>query len=149
MDPLKTPSTKQIPVGEKLFTNPAFTDGEPRLLGSNCKVCGETVFPAKPRCPNCGSDDITEYLIGPRGKLYSFTIIYQTPPVGYKGPVPYGVVKVEMPGGPRITGYATENDPAKFKTGMEMELIIEKLFTNDDGNDVIGYKFKPVLNGDR
>jgi len=136
------PEKKQIPVRENLFTIPKSPEEKPRLIGSKCNHCGEVVFPRMTICPNCGDANVEEKLIGPRGKLYSFTVIYQPAPIGYKGPVPYGVVKVEMPEGLRVTGYATINDPTKFHIGMEMELIIDKIFT--DGHDVTGFKFKPA-----
>jgi uncharacterized protein len=137
-------STKKIVVREHLFRTAAETGSGPRLVGSKCGACGEVVFPAMAFCPNCGAGGVTELLIGPRGKLYSYTVIYQPGPVGYKGPVPYGVVKVEMPEGLRITGYATENNPAKFQPGMEMEIIIDKFFDDADGSEIIGFKFKPI-----
>ena len=138
---------KQILVGENLFCIPAPAEGDkkPRLIGSKCRVCGEVVFPQKTLCPNCCSDQVEKTLIGPKGTLYSYTIIYQLGPLGYKGPVPYGVVKVEMPEGLRITGYATECDLNKFRIGMGMELIIDTLFIDNNENEVIGFKFKPVM----
>jgi uncharacterized protein len=136
--------TRQIPVGEKLFKFPPSGNDAPHLIGSRCLDCGETVFPGKTRCPNCCGDKVEEVLIGPRGSLHSFTIIYQAGPVGYKGPLPYGVVKVAMPEGLRITGYCTENNPAKLVPGMEMELLIERLFDDEKGNEIIGFKFRPV-----
>jgi len=135
---------KQIPVGENLFKFPLSAEESPRLIGSRCNRCGETVFPKKSHCPNCCSELVEEVLIGPMGTLFSFTVVYQSGPIGYKGPVPYGIVKVAMPEGLRITGYCTENNPEKLKPGMAMELIIAKLFDDDKGNEIIGYKFRPV-----
>ena len=143
------PVNKRVPVKNNLFliSEDSKSDRKPRLIGSKCKNCGEVVFPAKTLCPNCSSDEVEERLIGPTGTLYSFTVVYQAGPMGYKGPVPYGVVKVEMPEGLRITGYSTENNPCNFLAGMEMELVIDKLFTDDEGTDVIGFKFKPISSG--
>lgn len=135
---------KQILVREHLFTMPKSSGEPPQLIGSKCNNCGEVVFPRKTMCPHCCSDNVEETFIGPRGKLYSFTIIYQPAPIGYKGPIPYGVVKVEMPEGLRITGHATMNNAAQLHIGMEMELLVDKLFTDSSGNDIIGFKFKPV-----
>jgi uncharacterized OB-fold protein len=131
------PVKKQVFIGDNLFKIPQTPGESPRLIGSKCLACGEVVFPRKTRCPNCCSDRVEEILIGPVGKLYSFTVIYGVGPIGYRGPVPYGVVKVEMPEGLRITGYSTQNDPAKLSVGMEMELIIDKLFDDEEGNEVI------------
>lgn len=144
MPGVKKPENKQIPVRENLFTLPESEGKLSRLIGVKCNVCGEVIFPNKSICPNCCSSDLQEILIGPRGKLYSYTVIYQPAPIGYKGPVPYGVVKVEMPEGLRITGPSTINDPAQFKIGMEMELLVDRLFPDINDNDIIGFKFKPV-----
>lgn len=138
------PDKKPVLVREHLFTVPASPVEKPHLIGSRCQDCGEVVFPALNRCPHCCSEKVTEELLGPRGTLYSFTVIYQIGPLGYSGPVPYGIVKVDMPEGVRVMGYCTENDPAHLKPGLQMELIIDKLFTDVHGNDVTGYKFKPV-----
>ena len=137
---------RQKPVGLGLFTIPKSYIEKPQLIGSKCSNCGEVVFPQKTVCPNCCSTNVNEYLIGPTGKLYSYTVVYQQGPLDYKGPVPYGVVKVEMPEGIRVTGYATEHDPAKFHAWMDMELIIDKLFDDVDGTEIMGFKFKPVEN---
>jgi len=115
------------------------------LIGSRCQSCKETVFPASVICPNCCSNRIEQVKIGPMGTLYSFTVVYQTGPIGYKGPVPYGIAKVEMPEGLRISGYCTENNAENLKPGMLMELVIDKLFDDENGNEIIGYKFKPIL----
>ncbi|MBN1366654.1 MAG: Zn-ribbon domain-containing OB-fold protein [Dehalococcoidales bacterium] len=144
MPGVKSPETKQIPVREHLFTLPELSGESPKLIGIKCNKCGEVVFPRKTICPNCCSNDVKEMLIGPQGKLYSYTVIYQPAPIGYKGPVPYSIVKVEMPEGLRITGHATVNSPAELKIGMKMELIIDKMFSDTNGNDIIGFKFKPV-----
>jgi uncharacterized OB-fold protein len=144
MPEAKNQGKKQILVREHLFTLPDSTGKTPKLIGIKCNNCSEVVFPHKTICPNCCSNDVHEISIGPKGKLYSFTVIYQPAPIGYKGPVPYGVVKVEMPEGLRITAPATINDPAQFKIGMAMEIIVDKLFSDVNGNDVIGFKFRPV-----
>ena len=143
----ETISGNKIPAGEKLYKPAENHKDKPRLFATHCLSCGEVIFPVKLHCPNCCSNKVEEILIGPRGKLYSFTIVYQSVPDGYQGPVPYGVVKVEMPEGVRITGYSTENDPQKLIPGMEMEIIIDRLFIDEKGKEVMGFKFKPVNNG--
>jgi uncharacterized protein len=134
-------------VREKLFKTAEENGDNARLIGSKCVRCGEVVFPKMEFCPNCCSNQVAEVLLSAMGKLYSFTVIYQSGPAGYQGPVPYGVAKVEMPEGLRVTGYCTENDPAKLLPGMDMECIVDKLFDDSDGNEIIGFKFKPVYSG--
>jgi len=38
----------------------------------------------------------------------------------------------------------TENDPEKLAHGMDVELVIVPLRTDDDGNEVVTFAFAPV-----
>lgn len=46
--------------------------------------------------------------------------------------------------GVRVMSYLTESDPEKLKIGMDMALVIESMFVDDDGNDVIGFKWRAL-----
>ena len=86
-----------------------------------------------------------EMLLSPKGKLYSFTNVNHAVPEGYyRGPIPYGAGLVDLPEGVRIHTHLTESDPEKLRVGMEMALVIDKLFDDDEGTEVIGFKFKPI-----
>lgn len=138
----KKASGKEVLVGEGLFVRPQSPSEEPHLIGSKCKNCGEVTFPKQPWCANCGGD-AEELLLSSRGKLYSFTNVNNPVPEGYQGPIPYGVGVVEVDG-VRIMSYMTESDPNKLKIGMDMALVVESLFVDDEGNSVIGFKWRPL-----
>lgn len=57
---------------------------------------------------------------------------------------PYGVGYVELPGGVRVEGRLTENDPDKLKIGMDMKVVFDTYRTDEDGTEVIGFAFSPV-----
>ncbi|WP_024333775.1 Zn-ribbon domain-containing OB-fold protein [Desulfotignum balticum] len=133
-------SGKDIYVGDGLFVPPQSPSQEPHLIGSKCNNCGEVTFPKQPWCANCGGD-AEELLLSSRGKLYSFSNVNNPVPEGYKGPIPYGVGVVEVDG-VRVMSYITEHDPGKLKIGMDMKLVIEPLFVDDEGNNVIGFKWR-------
>ena len=136
-------SDKEILVGEGMFMRPKSPSEEPHLIGAKCKSCGEVNFPKQLWCANCGGE-AEELLLSSRGKLYAFSNVNNPPPEGYKGPVPYGVGSVEVDG-VRVMCNITEHDPAKLKIGMEMQLVVDSLFVDDDGNKVIGFMFRPVV----
>ncbi|KUO75206.1 MAG: hypothetical protein APF81_16285 [Desulfosporosinus sp. BRH_c37] len=140
----KKDSGKEILVGEGLFVRPKSPSEEPHLIGSKCKNCAEVTFPKQPWCANCGGE-AEELLLSTIGKLYSFSNVNNAPPEGYKGPIPYGVGSVEVDG-VRVMCNITEHDPGKLKIGMEMQLVVDSLFVDDDGNKVIGLMFRPVSN---
>ena len=56
---------------------------------------------------------------------------------------PYGVGYVELPGGVRVEGRLTENDPDKLEIGMEMELYIDVL-NEDDEHEYTVWKWRPA-----
>ena len=58
---------------------------------------------------------------------------------------PYAVGYIDLPEGVRIYSMLTEADMKKLEIGMEMELVIEPIRKTSDGEEIIGYKFKPVL----
>jgi uncharacterized OB-fold protein len=95
-------------------------------------------------CAKClyeGTDDVD---LSTRGTLWTWTYC-EIPLFGQKDTtVPgYGVGQVDLPEGPRIQAVLT-GGPDDFEIGMELELDLEILNTNRDGDDVVIYRFRPV-----
>jgi uncharacterized OB-fold protein len=134
---------KQVPVREGLFTMPKSPAEKPSLLGSKCSACGEAFFPRRTRCANCGAEHLEEIILSRRGKLYNYTIVHNATP-GYSGPVPYGIGRIELPEGIAVTAPLTGCDLNTLKIGMQLELVLEKQYDDENGNEVIAYKFKSV-----
>ena len=135
---------KEIPLREGLFTSRISSDGRFHLVGTRCPSCGEVNFPRRKICPNCHRRDPEEIPLSRYGKIYSVTVVTQRPPIYYKGPVPYAMGFVELPEGVRVQALFTGCDPDSLEIGMNVELVIEKLFEDQEGHDVITYKFRPV-----
>ena len=135
----------RIPINEDLIIGPLSPVEQARLRGSKCRSCGEAFLGRRLGCERCGSEDMEEIPLSRRGKLYTYTVIANHPAGDYKGPnpfVPFGIGLVELPEGCRIVSPLTINE--NIKIGMELELVIDKLFEDADGNEVMAYKFKPV-----
>jgi uncharacterized OB-fold protein len=139
-------STTRIPVVEGVFAETA--DG-PRLVGSRCTACHTPHFPRSPVCrnPSCGSQDVADAEFGPAGTLWSFTIQHYKPPppMRFDDPfLPYGIGLVDLPGGLRVLSMMSASDPERLKIGMDVELVIEALYHDDGGNEVVTWKFRPA-----
>lgn len=139
-------SEKQIPVRKDLWRIPDEVEGNARLIGSKCLRCGELFFPKKDNgiCTYCQSEELEEILLSTRGKVYSYTVVMQRPPVYYKGEVPYAIGFVELPEGIRIETLFSGCDFESLKTGMDMEMAIEPLGKNEKDEDILVYSFRPV-----
>ena len=80
-----------------------------------------------------------------RGKITTWTIIWMKPP-GYKGQVPYVLGEVELPENVIVRTHIIGVDPnrPKIKIGDDAEIVIKKIYENEEGNDVVCYMFRPV-----
>jgi uncharacterized OB-fold protein len=126
----------RVPVAEGIFTWPS---DAPQLIGSRCKACGMVTFPAQASCARSR-----------RGRLWAWTTQHFPPPSPpYSGPrgdafVPFGVGYVELPGQVKVEARLTETDPERLAPGTEMELVVVPFRTDDKGNEVVTFAFRPV-----
>jgi uncharacterized OB-fold protein len=136
-----------VPVADGIFT---IDNGKPTLLGSRCTNCGNHMFPRQSGCPKCMFNTQEDVELATTGKLWTWTVQAfppKAPP--YLGPsgedfVPYGVGYVELEGQLRVEARLTESDPDKLIIGMDMELVLDPLCIDEDGNQVVTYAFAPV-----
>jgi len=145
---IRTAQVLKKPVFPELFTWPS---DDPRLVATRCKSCGYCAFPKTFTCgnPNCTNKDTEEILLSRIGILWSWTTQYYKPPTPFIASdpyVPFAVGLVEFPEGIKILGIITGcNDPDKqLKVDIPMEVVAEKLFIDEQGNEAIGWKFKPI-----
>ena len=135
---------KQIPCRDGLWTVPPSPDDEPQLIGSKCSRCGEVVFPVNPVCVNCQNQEMSDIKLSRRGKIWSFTTVMLPPPQWYKGPVPFDLGYVELQEGVRIWTRLLGAEAGTFKVGQEVELQIDVMQEDAEGNEILGYCFVPV-----
>ena len=143
----EAPKKEQIPIEEGLFVVPSSPFRKSYLVGSKCRSCGEVIFPPRRCCRRCSSTDLEEVALSRRAKLYSFTSIVVKLPNAKLQP-PYFVGVVELPEGERIRTLLTDSDPALLRIGDEMELVIDVVYEDESGREVLGWKFRPVRKGD-
>ena len=138
--------TSRVQVVEGLFVE---TPQGPRLLGSRCASCGTHYFPRVPRCtrPSCRGTDVKDVELGPHGTLYSYTVQHYAPPppFRYDGAFkPYGVGLVELAEGIRVVGMMKVDDLSALTLGMPVELVVDRMAADEQGRDVITWKFAPA-----
>ena len=137
----------KIPIRDDLLTKPLEPVNKVRLSGSICRDCGEAFLGKLLGCENCGSRNMESVALSDEGKLYTYTVLYSPLRGDYKGPrdpfVPLGIGLVELPEGCRIIAPLTVNDPHLLKVDMPMRLIVEPLYIDGKGNEVLSFKFGP------
>lgn len=144
-------SKTQVPVLEGWF---AEIDGAPHLIGTQCQFCGTYYFPKQTvfcRNPACEGETFVEVPLSRRGRLWSYTnAMYQPPePFVAEDPhVPYTILAVELEREQMIVlGQGVpELQCADLQLGMEMELVLDRLFETDE-QQTITWKWAPTGSG--
>jgi len=131
----------RVPIEEGYFTIP---DGDepPRLLGSRCVACDEHFFPRREVCAKClhrQTDDVT---LSPMGTLYTWTYLHVPLFGSQRAENGYGVGQIDLPEGPRVQS-VLQGGPGDFAVGMEMQMELETLRQNEEGEDVVIFRFRP------
>lgn len=135
-----------LPAIEGWFT----ADGA--LLGTRCEACGTYAFPPERtlcRNPACSSTALTDVELSRTGKVWSWSVNHYAAPAPYVGKdpfEPYTVVAVELSREEMVVlGQLAEGiDPSTLRVGAEAEITIETLFTDEDGNEHLVWKWRPV-----
>ena len=138
----------QVSINEDILD---ISSGSPKLQGMRCRNCDNHVFPFQKGCPRCAGDDVERVELGTQGKLWAWTIqgfppkappyLGETDPDKFE---PYGVGYVEIPGQVKIEARLTVADPSALSAGMDLELTLEPLCKDEDGNDIVTYAFAPA-----
>jgi uncharacterized OB-fold protein len=137
---------KRVPIKEGIMTFPLHDEKHVRLAGAQCRDCREVFFGTRPFCENCSGSHMESITFSQRGFLWSYTVIQQPPPPGYKVPgpfKPFGLGLVELPEGIRILA-PIEGPTDQLRIGMELESEIYPLYINKEGQEVMAFKFRPV-----
>ena len=131
-------------IKQDLISLPGNDEGQLRLVGGRCTVCDYCCFPPKAACPKCIRDDCMEKIkLGPKAILESFAVMQVGPP---DIAVPYIMAYVRTAEGALIFTLVTgcEVREGALELGQEMEVVLDIIKQDDQGNSLIGWKFKPV-----
>lgn len=94
-------------------------------------------------CAACLAEGCEDVLLGPRGRIHTWTWVHvplfakRDRSVGA-----YGVGQVDLPEGPRVQAILM-GEREDLGIGVEVELGLEAL-REDDGDEVVIFRFRPV-----
>ena len=143
---MDTVQKKGLPLKEGLWTTSSSGE-QPQLIGSKCEACGELFFPKKEKgwCVHCHKRSLNDVTLSRKGKIVSYSVVMQQPGGGfYKGPVPFSFGCVDLPEELRIETLFSTNDFNDLEIGKDVEFVIEKLCDDDEGNEILTFKFRPI-----
>jgi uncharacterized OB-fold protein len=106
-----------------------------------------TIFPGKssqleyPRseCPRCLSNHLEWVRVSGRGRLHTYTIVYQPANAAFRDDTPYIYAVVQLDEGPRLVSNVVQCDLDAVKVDMPLEAIFD-----DVTPECTLVKFKPA-----
>lgn len=132
----------KIPFAEgKEFFTFSERDGQGKLFGGRCKNCGDYSFPPRSVCKKCFREELEKVALSGRGVIHSSAVI-NNPPLRFQAP--YAVAYVDLAEGPRLFAQLTSYNAEEIKPGTPVEMVVGTLRCDEQGNEIVGYKFKPV-----
>ena len=139
---------ERVPAIEGWFT----LDDEPRLIGTRCSKSGTYYFPPETtmsRAPGFADSPLDPVELSRTGTVWSFTNAGYQPPEPYiptSDPyVPFAIAAVELAEeqivvlGQCADGVTVDD----LAVGMEMELVLETLYSEGD-TDYVVWKWQPI-----
>ena len=140
---MSKPPAERVPIEPGYFTIPSDPAAPPQLLGSRCASCGEHFFPRRPVCAKCCHRVTEDVALSSSGTLYTYTYLF-VPLFNSKRASDggYGVGQIDLPEGPRVQS-VLQGGPDDFRIGMTMEMELETLRENEEGQEVVIFRFRP------
>jgi 3-hydroxy-3-methylglutaryl CoA synthase len=113
-----------------------------RGYGHKCRVCAHVQFPPQRFCMWCQAKDKFDEvkIVDKKGKLFTFSLDERAV---FALDLPNVLVIVDLEGGGRLYGQATDRDPKSLNVGMDMELTFRK-FHEGSGFHNYSWKCRPV-----
>ena len=95
-------------------------------------------------CAKCLHEGTEDMELSTRGRIWTWTYCH-VPMFGKLDAdvAGYGVAQVDLPEGPRVQSILS-GGPDDFAIGMEVDIDLETLRQDSDGNDVVIYRFRPA-----
>jgi uncharacterized OB-fold protein len=138
------------PIADKLFCE---ADDGVHLIGGRCATCDAVTFPARETCGACQSATIEEELLPRRGRVWTWTTQSFLPKAPYIGPetdenfTGFVVGYVDLPGACLVQArldVPVDQAAEQAAIGTEMESVAVPFTTDEAGNTVHVFAFRPV-----
>jgi uncharacterized OB-fold protein len=109
------------------------------LVMPRCTTCDHLFFYPRSECPCCLSNHLEWVRVSGRGRLHTYTIVYQPANAAFRDDTPYIYAVVQLDEGPRVVSNVVQCDLDAVKVDMPLEAIFD-----DVTPECTLVKFKPA-----
>jgi uncharacterized OB-fold protein len=97
------------------------------LVMPRCKTCDNLFFYPRSECPRCLSNHLEWMQVSGRGRLHTYTIVYQSANAAFRDDTPYIYAVVQLNEGPRLVSNVVQCDLDAVKVDMPLEAIFDDI----------------------
>ncbi len=120
--------------------------GRYRLEGSRCTECGALFFPRRSSCRECHGRKLAPYECSHTGTLVvGWQQVQLARLLGYADLPKRFVGVVRLDDGLHIETEIVDVSRERVKPGLRVAMVIRRLRRESNGNEMYGYKFRPLL----
>jgi uncharacterized OB-fold protein len=109
------------------------------LVMPRCTICDHLFFYPRSECPRCLSSHLEWMQVSGRGRLHTYTVVYQPANAAFRDDTPYIYAVVQLDEGPRMVSNVVQCDLDAVKVDMPLEAIFD-----DVTPECTLVKFKPA-----
>jgi uncharacterized protein len=109
------------------------------LVMPRCTICDHLFFYPRSECPRCLSNHLEWMQVSGRGRLHTYTVVYQPANAAFRDDTPYIYAVVQLDEGPRMVSNVVECDLDAVSVDMPLEVLFD-----DITPECTLVKFKPA-----
>jgi uncharacterized OB-fold protein len=95
------------------------------LVMPRCTTCDHVFFYPREECPRCFSTALEWTPVSGRGRLHSFTIVYQPANAAFRDEAPHVYAVVQLDEGPRLVSNVVQCDPESVRVDMPLVAVFD------------------------
>ena len=95
------------------------------LVMPRCKICDQLFFYPRSECPRCLSTHLEWMRVSGRGRLHTYTVVYQPANAAFRDDTPPIYAVVQLDEGPRMVSNVVQCDIDAVRVDMPLEAIFD------------------------
>ncbi len=95
------------------------------LVIPRCKTCDQLFFYPRSECPRCLSNHLEWVKVSGRGRLHTYTIVYQPANAAFRDAAPYIYAVVRLDEGPRLVSNVVQCNIDDVGVDMPLEAVFD------------------------
>ena len=137
----QTTRPKPVPRPESVNLTMPYWEAAKRheLVCQRCVACSNWIFYPREQCPVCFSQKLEWAPASGRGRVYTYTIVYQPAHPGFQDKAPYAYAIVQLDEGVRVPTNIVECAPEDVRVDMPVVAVFD-----DVSVEWTLVKFKPA-----